>query len=154
MNEATGDYYSREERRLLEEVAKHRKIVREERARGIFSRDGNEPTMARYKLNRLEFLLRRLREEKVRFERRREQEDREIDRLGLVGYLKTDMALKSFGYPTAYELLAKIVDPAGYSRLLASGHSVKDVDVDELAKTGRVAVRPRADKRAPAKTRK
>ena len=142
-NEGTGDYYSQEERRLLDAVAKQRKIVREERARGIFSRDGNEPTMARYKLNRLEFLLRRLREDKVGFERRREREDKEIDRLGLVGYLKTDMALKSFGYPRVYELLAEIVDPAGYHRLLNHGSSARDIDVGELVNSGKVVVRSR-----------
>ena len=140
LNEGTGDYYASEEQTLLAAIAKQRKAVREERARGIFSRDGNEPTMARYKLNRLEFLLRRLHEKKANFEKLREQEEKDIDRLGLVRYLKTDTALRSFGYPTAYELLAKIVDPEGYSRLLAKGLSVKDVDIDELCNAGRVVI--------------
>jgi hypothetical protein len=142
LNEGTGDYFAQEEQRLLVEIAKQREAVREERARGIFSRDGNEPTMARYKLNRLEFLLRRLREDKASFERRREHEEKEINRLGLVAYLKTYTALKSFGYPTAYELLAKIVDPEGYGRLLARGLSVKDIDIEELCNAGRVVIQP------------
>lgn len=139
-NEGTGDYFAEEEQRLLAEIAKQREAVREERAGGIYSRDGNEPTMARYKLNRLEHLLRRLREEKTSFERRREREEKEIDRLGIVGYLKTDNGVKSFGYWSAYELLAEIVDPEGYHRLLARGLSVKDIDIEELCGAERVIV--------------
>ena len=149
INEGTGDYYAGEEQTLLAAIAKQRKAVREERAQGIYSRDGDEPTMARYKLNRLEFLLRRLREDKANFERRREKEEKAIDRLGLVRYLKTDMGLRSFGYPDAYVLLAKIVDPEGYFRLLAKGLSVKDIDIDELCNSGRVVTRPPS---APQKT--
>lgn len=142
LNEGAGDYFAREEQRLLAAIAKQRQAVREERARGIFSRDGNEPTMARYKLNRLGFLLRRLREDKTNFERRRAKEEREVDRLGLVRYLKTLMGHESFGYPRVYELLAEIVDPEGYGRLLARGLSVKDIDMDELCNSERVVVRP------------
>jgi hypothetical protein len=139
-NEGIGNYFAEEEQRLLAEIAKQREAVREERARGVYSRDGNEPTMARYKLNRLEYLQRRLREEKTSFERRREQEEKEIDRLGIVGYLKTYSGVKSFGYWRAYELLAEIVDPEGYHRLLTKGLSVKDIDIEELCKSERVVV--------------
>ena len=139
-NEGTGDYFAQEEQRLLAAIAKQREAVRDERARGIYSRDGNEPTMTRYKLNRLEYSLRRLREDKANFERRREQEEKEIDRLGLAGYLKTDSALKSFGYWRAYELLAEILDPEGYHRLLARGMTVKDIDIEELCSAERVVV--------------
>ena len=138
-NEGTGDYFAEEEQRLLSEIAKQRGAVREERAGGIYSSDGNEPTMARYRLNRQEHLLRRLREEKTKFEMRREQEEKEIDRLGIVGYLKTDNGVKSFGYWRAYELLAEIVDPEGYHRHLARGLSVKDIDIEELCREEKVA---------------
>jgi hypothetical protein len=137
-NEGTGDYFAEEEQILLTEISKQRDAVREERAGGIYSRDGNEPTMARYKLNRQEHLLRRLREDKANFERRREQEEKEIDRLGIVEYLKTENGVKSFGYWRAYELLAEIVDPEGYRRLLVRGMSVKDINIEELCKAERV----------------
>jgi hypothetical protein len=154
LNEGTGDYYASEEQTLLAAIAKQRKAVREERARGIFSRDGNEPTMARYRLNRLEFLLRRLREDKASFEKRREQEEKAIDRLGLVRYLKTAHALRSFGYPDAYVLLAKIVDPEGYFRVLAKGLSVKDIDIDELCNSGRVVIQSPSPPRKTAAPRR
>ena len=113
-NEGIGNYFAEEEQRLLAEIAKQ--------------------------LNRLEYLQRRLREEKTSFERRREQEEKEIDRLGIVGYLKTYSGVKSFGYWRAYELLAEIVDPEGYHRLLTKGLSVKDIDIEELCKSERVVV--------------
>ena len=137
-NEGTGDYFAEEEQRLLAEIAKQRGAVREERAGGIYSSDGNEPTMARYRLNRQEYLLRRLREEKTKFEMRREQEEKEIDRLGIVGYLKTDK-VQIVRVLESLRTASRIVDPEGYHRHLARGLSVKDIDIEELCREEKVA---------------
>ncbi len=121
----------------MDKIAEQRKGVREERARGVFSRDGNEPTLAQYRLLRLGTMLRSLRRDETQFHRRRAEEEKEIEKLGLVAYLKVLDGHKTFG-PDTYRILAEIVDPEGYRQLLVAGLSDKDMDVDMLCTTEKV----------------